>query len=141
MKAYETVGGLIKTINEALERDCNNDMRESGLTLSQLNVLMPLADHPEGRMTMKEIERVLRCTQPTVHGLVSRLAEKGLIETGDIPEDRRIRVVRITQKGRLCCLEAKEHMLRTEEKLLEGLGREEREALIRSLVRIRDTLV
>lgn len=141
MDMNREAGGMIKQISEALERDCNNNMRKTGMTLSQFNILMPLGGHPEGAMTLKEIERMLHCAQSTAHGLVTRLEEKGLVTSSGDPQDKRIRVVRITDKGRGYCKAAKADMQDMDVKLLEPLDRSEREKFLDFLSRIRDALV
>lgn len=141
MNANEAVGGMIKQISDALGRDSNNDMRKTGMTLSQYNVLMPLDSQPDGMMTLKEIEKILHCAQSTVHGLVTRLEEKGLVSSSGDPEDKRIRVVRITEKGRGYCQNAKTQMQRMEEKILGPLDESEREQFLGFLARIRDALI
>ena len=140
MKAKDTAGGLIKQISEALERDSNNNMRKTGMTLSQYTVLMPLEGQAEGAMTLKEIEKTLRCAQSTAHGLVTRLEEKGLVASSGDPEDKRIRVVRITEKGRSYCQEAKTRMLEMEARLLSPLSESERGQFLNYLSRIRDAI-
>ena len=141
MDMNREAGGMIKQISEALERDCNNNMRRTGMTLSQFNVLMPLGRCPEGTMTLKEIERMLRCAQSTVHGLVTRLEEKGLVTSSGDSQDKRIRVVRITEKGRGYCEAAKADMQDMDARLLEPLDSSEREMFLDFLSRIRDALV
>ena len=140
MKAKDTAGGLIKQISEALERDSNNNMRKTGMTLSQYTVLMPLEGQAEGAMTLKEIEKTLRCAQSTAHGLVTRLEEKGLVASSGDPEDKRIRVVRITEKGRSYCQEAKTRMQEMETRLLSPLSESERGQFLNYLSRIRDAI-
>ncbi len=140
MKTKEAAGELIKQISEALERDCNNNMRKSGMTLSQSSVLLLLENGAEGATTLKEIEKMLHCAQSTAHGLVTRLEEKGLVASSGHPEDRRVRVVRITDKGRAYCREAKTQMREMEARLLSPLGEGERKQFLDYLSRIRDAI-
>ena len=115
-------------------------MRKTGMTLSQYTVLMPLEGQAEGAMTLKEIEKTLRCAQSTAHGLVTRLEEKGLVASSGDPEDKRIRVVRITEKGRSYCQEAKTRMQEMETRLLSPLSESERGQFLNYLSRIRDAI-
>ena len=92
-------------------------------------------------MTLKEIERMLRCAQSTAHGLVTRLEEKGLVTSSGDSQDKRIRVVRITEKGRGYCEAAKADMQGMDARLLEPLDSSEREMFLDFLSRIRDALV
>lgn len=138
MKTKDTAGELIKQISEALKRDCNNNMRKIGMTLSQSGVLLLLENDAGGATTLKEIEKMLHCAQSTAHGLVTRLEEKGLVASSGDPEDRRIRVVRITEKGRGYCRKAKTQMREMEARLLDPLDEAERKQFLNYLSRIRD---
>ena len=140
MKENGTAGAMIKQICDALERDSNNLMRGTGMTLSQMRVLMPLDGRADGTMTLKEIERLLRCAQSTAHGLAARLEEKGLVEICGDPGDRRLRLVRITRSGRARCREAREQIRDREEALLRPLNGPERDVFLELLSRIRDAI-
>ena len=126
MKTKDIAGELIKQISEALERDCNNNML--------------LENDAGGATTLKEIEKMLHCAQSTAHGLVTRLEEKGLVASSGDPEDRRIRVVRITEKGRGYCRKAKTQMQEMEARLLDPLDEAERKQFLNYLSRIRDAI-
>ena len=132
---------LIKQINEALERNANREMKENGLTVSQMNVLMLLNDHENNAMPLKEIEKALHSAQPTVHGLVTRLEEKGLIRSLDQSYDRRIRVITITEKGEQYCREAESKLGDIEEKLLTLFNEEERKRFISDLKKVHQVLI
>ena len=140
MKTKDAAGELIKQISEALERDCNNNMRKIGMTLSQSSVLLLLENDAEGTTTLKEIEKMLHCAQSTAHGLVTRLEEKGLVASSGDPEDKRIRVVHITEKGRNYCRDAKAQMQEMETRLLSPLDEAERKQFLNYLSRIRDAI-
>ena len=84
---------------------------------------------------------MLHCAQSTAHGLVTRLEEKGLVSSSGDPEDKRIRVVRITEKGRGYCQNAKSQMLRMDEKILGPLDESERGQFLGFLARIRDAII
>lgn len=66
-----------------------------------------LNENADGTLTLKEIEHSLHCAQSTAHGLITRLEEKGFVISIGDPDDKRIRVVSITEKGIGYCVGGK----------------------------------
>lgn len=133
-------GALIKQIHDELEKNANNALRADGITMAQCGALLILNDAPEGQMPLKELERWLRVAQSTAAGIVRRLEQKGLVESFGNPEDKRIKMIRITLSGIECCRYSEQQMLQAEETLLSGLTETEREFFLTLLKKVRDTL-
>lgn len=133
-------GFLIKHINDALQRDANNALRAKNLTLGQISVLLQLADAPEREMTLKALEKYLQVAQSTAAGIIVRLEQKGFVEGFDSPEDKRIKMVRLTEKGLACCADSRIHMQQTEERLLAGLTETERIVFAALLKKVSENL-
>ena len=140
MDELTSCGGLIKQIHDALERSANNAMRPTGLTMAQLGVLLALDRAEDGTLPLKEVERLFRVAQSTAAGIVARLEQKGLVEPVGDPNDRRVKLVRITKAGRACCRGAKQNMEQAETELLSGLTAAEREIFFVLLHKVRDSL-
>ncbi|MGN0799630.1 MAG: MarR family winged helix-turn-helix transcriptional regulator [Christensenellales bacterium] len=140
MNVNNTAGGMIKMINEALERDANNNLRSAGITMSQITVLLMLNQSAEGTLTLKEVEKGLHCAQSTAHGLITRLEEKGFVMSAGDPDDKRIRVISITEKGINCCREAESQMKETEERILKPLSPAEQEQFLTCLSKVKKAL-
>lgn len=68
-----------------------------GFTPLQLHIMELLADKP---MRMSNLCNSLVCDASNVTGIVDRLSAHGWIERRDHPEDRRIKMVSLTAKGR-----------------------------------------
>ena len=134
-------GRLLKQINDQLEKNANNNLREIGLTVSQLNVLRHLNHAEDGRLTMKEVEKKLHVAQSTATGIAMRLELKGLITARGDESDHRIKVIEITEEGRSVCLKAKSFIIETETKLLNALDEEDRVHFVEMLKKVRDALV
>ena len=134
-------GRLLKQINDQLEKNANNNLREIGLTVSQLNVLRHLNHAEDGRLTMKEVERKLHVAQSTATGIAMRLELKGLITARGDESDHRIKVIEITKEGRTVCLKAKSFIIETETRLLNALDEEDRVHFVEMLKKVRDALV
>lgn len=140
MTDQNSCGALIKQIHDELEKNGNNAMRIYGITMVQGQVLMFLDNAPGKQMTLKELERKLRVAQSTAAGIVTRLEQKGFVEGFGSPEDRRIKMVRITEAGMECSRKGEQDRERAEEKLLSGLTETEREIFLTLLKKVRDTL-
>ena len=140
MKDQNSCGALLKQINDELEKNANNAMRAHDITMTQCGTLLILNRAPEGRMSLKELERQLRVAQSTAAGIVARLEQKGMVEGLGSPEDRRVKMVRITPAGRECCRYAERDMEETERRLLSGLTETEQSIFLSLLKKVRDTL-
>ena len=140
MKTNYTCGALLKQINDILEKNANNALREQDLTISQSGVLV-LLDEKEGKTaTFKDLEKSFGVSQPTMVGLLSRLEQKNLVEILADPDDKRIRIAHLTQKGEAKCKGGYKHMKSAEELLLKGLTAEEKREFLRMLIKIRDAM-
>lgn len=141
MRAMEKrTGLLIKQIHDKLEKQANNALRQQGLTLMQVSVLMALQGAEGKRCSMKELERFFGVAQSTVAGVVSRLEQKNLVTATGDPEDKRVKLVCMTASGEACCGQAACHMDQAEETLLRGFTPEERAQLNSLLARVADNL-
>lgn len=140
MKNQNTCGAIVKQINDELERRANNALRPHGLTMAQMHVLLTLDDAVGGQMSLKDMEQSLHVAQSTAAGIVSRLEQKGLIEAFGDPEDKRIKKVRITERGKERCQEAEQHMEETEAYILSRLTETEQVILLTLLQKVRDSL-
>lgn len=140
MTDSNSCGALIKQIHDELEKNANNAMRSHDITMAQCSALLILNGTPEKQMALKELERMLRVAQSTAAGIVARLEQKGLAEGFGSPDDKRIKMVRITPQGIECCKNARQDMEQAEESLLSGLTATERGIFLSLLKKVRDTL-
>ena len=125
MKQENQCGAYIKHINDVLQKESNNALQKKGLTMSQLIVLHQLENTPNGEMPLKELEKNLQVAQSTTAGIISRLEQKGFVEGYGSAEDKRIKIVRITESGHKCFMEAQIYSLESEKHLLTGLTESE----------------
>lgn len=135
-----TCGAIIKQIHDELEKNANNALRPQGLTMVQVSTLLALKDMPEGQCSLKEMEQILHVAQSTAAGIVVRLEQKGLVEGFGSPEDKRIKMVRITSAGEECCIQAEQSMKATEKRLLSGLTETESSIFYSLLSKVRDSI-
>lgn len=123
----KTCGFYLKQIQDTLERQANNNLRNQDLTMMQLGVLLRLNDTVDGVMALKDLERYFCVAQPTMAGIVKRLEQKGFVQSSGSENDKRIKVIHITDSGIACCKSSECHMEESEERLLCGLTPIERQ--------------
>lgn len=141
MPKKEMAGAMIKQINDALDKQAIHDFKEFGTTKSQLTLLRLFLSKLNGTMTLKEVEKELHCAQSTAHGLVTRLEEKALVISRGDSEDKRIRVIQITEAGKELCRDTEQKVMKMEKMLLEPLDEKEQKKFLEYLSRITKTLV
>ena len=129
MPDYSDIGFCIKQIHDRAEKQANNAMRSSDLTMMQVSVLLALQESGEKQMSMKELEKSFGIAQSTVAGIVSRLEQKGFVEALGDAADKRVKRVHITAAGEKCCVESACHKEEAEKRLLKDFSEEERRVL------------
>ena len=102
MKNLDSCGGMIKHLHDTLEKHANNTLRKKELTLMQVRTLITLNTLPGKSCSFKELEKQLNVAQSTAAGIAKRLEDKGLIESIVDPNDKRIKIARITPEGIAC---------------------------------------
>lgn len=73
---------------------------DSGLSLSDYDVLNALTDAPDGRMTMTALAALIGWERSRLSHHTKRLAARGLLRTGLAAADRRVTEVSLTAEGR-----------------------------------------
>ncbi len=125
MKTDGKGGFLLKQINDSIAKKANNELKESDLTMMQVSALLTLKKRDNGEMTLKAMEKFFSLSQPTVAGLIMRMDEKGIVDSFTDKSDRRVKIVRLTQKGEECLSRASVPMENAESTLVSGLSDDE----------------
>lgn len=134
------IGFLFKQINMQIKKGIDKALIEYDLTTSQSRVLFFIYFREKDKTSMKDIEEHLKVTHPTVIGIVKRLEEKGFVTTASDPEDRRVKLVTITQKTTKMIKKLDQGRKKMDEKLLKGFTEQETKELRRMLSMIEDNL-
>ncbi len=92
--------GLMKRIDEKMEKGANVKLARFGITFAQMRVLMALYHMAEENVPLKSLERQFEVAQSTAAGLVTRLEGKGLVTSFSPSEDKRLKIVRLTEEGK-----------------------------------------
>ncbi|MCD7738976.1 MAG: MarR family transcriptional regulator [Lachnospiraceae bacterium] len=140
MEHQKPWSAVYKEIYMLMEKTRNNVFKESGVTSAQMSILITLDLSRRPSLTMKELEKKMCLAQSTVAGLVVRLEQKGLVESGCDSSDKRIKWVRRSEKGIQLCEHTRREMHRMDQEFLKDLTEEERELFIDLLFKVRASM-
>lgn len=124
----KSIGGMIKYISDKVRQKADNNLKDHNVTLSQVRVLNFLW-RENGSCSQKQIEDFLQVSHPTVVGLVSRMEQSGYIQTSVSPDDKRNKIVTVTDSGMSLACELCRYMEDIDKRMLVGLTDEQQEQL------------
>lgn len=131
----QPVGILLKQITDKIKVSADASLKSRGLTLSQGRMLKFVSKHPDG-VTQKAIENHFQVSHPTVVGIIARMEKNGYLECWMDAEDKRNKMVRLTEKAWPVAMEMEREMEKNERWLLQGLSEEQIDNLYEALYRI-----
>ncbi|MGI6178029.1 MAG: MarR family winged helix-turn-helix transcriptional regulator [Eubacterium sp.] len=131
---YVDCGMLIKQISDHFQSHYNRLLNNINLTASQFRFLEYM-NRNGGCVSFKDIERHFQISQPTVSGVMKRLAEKNLIEI-EAGGSGRAKYARPTKKGQMVIDESGVERGKEEKLLLSALQEDERKLFHDMLERI-----
>ena len=133
-------GWFIKCIDNALEKEANQNLQSLNLTMQQNRVLIHLAHAQEHTLSLKALEERFGAAQSTVAGLVSRLEKKGLIQAVPDPADKRVKLAKLTPAGVMVHAQSRQFVVDSEARLTAHLSEEERAIFLSCLKKVFDTV-
>jgi MarR family 2-MHQ and catechol resistance regulon transcriptional repressor len=119
---------------QALTRYAMAGLEESGLGLSDFAVLEVLLH--KGPLPVNVIGPKVNLTPGSISVAVDRLVAKGLVSRAESPDDRRVRIVALTPRGKGVITPIFKEHAATMEKVFADLSRDELRKLERQLKRI-----
>ena len=129
---------MLKKASLKLERDANRVLAPLGLTLSQFKVVMVILLHFGDEARLVDIEDALNLTHPTALGIVDNLEREGFVTRITNPEDKRSRLIRLTDKTYSMKRELYEAGDQIEEALCAPLSKNERKEFVSILEKVID---
>ena len=90
-----------------------------------------MAAHP--RADQRSLSRLIGLDTSTIAGVVDRLEARGLLQRLANPDDRRMRLLDVTDAGRSLLAGVTPAMLRAQQRILQPLKPAERKAFLRML--------
>jgi len=124
------------TVTELLEHEL---VTERGLPLNRYDVLLNLAEAPEGRLRMQELSASVLLSKSGLSRLVDRMVEAGLVRRERCEDDRRGWFAVLTDQGRSALRRAAPiHLRGIHEHFTRHLDPEEVKALTTALTKVVD---
>ncbi len=108
-------------------RDSRRYVKSTGISMPQFVVLMLL--HHQGLCSISEIGERMDITSAATSQLVDKLVQGGLIEREEDPNDRRVKQITLSVKGREMIRRGIDERYRWVESLAREMGPEEREKI------------
>ncbi|MCJ7522169.1 MAG: MarR family transcriptional regulator [Dehalococcoidia bacterium] len=130
-KLIEEIVQLQHLLARAIRQYAPDAWMELNLTIGQLKSLF-FIDF-EGTTNVKKLATALGATPPNVTGIVDRLVEQGLVSREGNPDDRRMFILSITDKGKALLAKLREMEISRMSAILMRLSSEELSALAQSL--------
>ena len=129
----ERLDVYIKKINDLIEKNINNNLKQFDLTLSQCRVLGYLNKNKYKKVTQKEIEKVFNITHATVSGIITRLETNKFVK---VDRSKRSNVITLLEKSYINEEKVKKYQQNLECILTKGFNEEELELFINNLKRV-----
>lgn len=115
---------------EAFKRGQAEVCRAHGLSFPQYNILRVLEASEDGRNSVSGVSKIMLVPVANMTGLAKGLERQGFILRTSHPNDERVTVLEITEKGRSAVDQIREDKDRHIEAVLEGFADEEKEILL-----------
>ncbi|GGA67305.1 MarR family transcriptional regulator [Pseudoclavibacter endophyticus] len=84
----------------SIMRDLRDDFSATGMSINEYDVLFNIVREPDHRVRLRDLNRSVLITQSSVSRLIDRLAERGLVEKSNDPDDARGTIAGVTRRGR-----------------------------------------
>lgn len=124
-KAVEAWESLFRA-QVSVMRTLAEDFPLAGLSFNEYDALFTLSREPERTARLRDLNRLMLLSQPSVSRLIDRLASRGLVTKQTDPEDKRSTIVTMTEAGLAAFRPAAQaHMGRIEEILGTRLSAQE----------------
>ena len=124
----QPIGYMLKQINDKIKVSAEVNLRKHKLTLSQTRVLQYIAKQG-GTVTQKSIEDYLQVAHPTVVGIVTRMEKNDFLDCYFDENDKRIKIVRLTEKAMKLSKVLEFEIAEQEQLLTKGLSEKDLEHL------------
>lgn len=134
------LSSVFKQIHIAFESRCNKHLQGYNLTQSQMDVLVYLKHHEGFSVTQRDLEAGLRLKNPTITGILNRLEDKNLITRETNLNDKRSKIIKMTDKSKVVLEETHVHLTELEDYIVKGFSDEEKEELVLLLNKVLNNL-
>ncbi|ADU28575.1 MarR family winged helix-turn-helix transcriptional regulator [Evansella cellulosilytica] len=131
-------GYHIGVLSHLIQNQYNKNLSQFDLTISQAKVLYLLSH--DGDKLQSELQKRLFIQASTMNGIIDSMLKRALIEKRDSQEDRRSKVISLTEKGISIERELWVNLDHMERELLAGFSIEEQQLLMMWLKRMKENM-
>lgn len=124
----------LKTLLMITLHDITRLTRRTGLTLAQMNVLLHL--YYSGPRDVSHLCETMQISPPGTSQMIERMVQLGVVERKEVPGDRRVRMIDLSEKGRQIILESLSMHRAWVDRLISGMSPEDRKHLVAVLPRL-----
>jgi DNA-binding MarR family transcriptional regulator len=134
MSAEDRLIFLISKVYQKLIINLQKSFSESGIEATPIQVMLLFFLQQNDGLSLTQISQGLMLENPTVTGLIDRLEKLGYVKRSDHPNDRRIYLVHLTEKGNKVAKKALPIVKRLNEEIKRGYSKEEVENFKKVLI-------
>jgi DNA-binding MarR family transcriptional regulator len=125
---------LISKVCQKLIINLQESFSESGIEVTPIQVMLLFFLQKNDGSSLTQISQGLMLENPTVTGLIDRLEKSGYVKRSDHPNDRRVYLVYLTEKGKKVANKALPIVKKLNEEIKEGYSKEEIESFKKVLI-------
>ena len=125
---------LISKVCQKLIVSLQKALSEAGVEVTPIQVMLLFFLQKNDGSSLTQISQGLMLENPTVTGLIDRLEKLGYVKRSDHPNDRRVYLVHITDKGNRVANKALPILKRLNEQIKEGYSKSEIEDFKKVLI-------
>lgn len=125
---------LISKVCQKLIANLQKAFIESDIEITPIQVMLLFYLQKNDGSSLTQISQGLMFENPTVTGLIDRLEKSGHVKRSDHPNDRRIYLVHLTEKGKKIAIRALPILKRLNEEIKKGYSKEEIESFKKVLI-------
>jgi len=125
---------LISKVCQKLIINLQKAFSESGVEVTPIQVMLLFFLQKNDGSSLTQISQGLMLENPTVTGLIDRLEKLGYVKRSDHPNDRRVYLVHLTEKGKKVANKALPIIKKLNEEIKKGYSKEEMEGFQKVLV-------
>jgi len=116
---------LISKVCQKLIMNLQKAFSESNIEVTPIQVMLLFFLQKNNGSSLTQISQGLMLENPTVTGLIDRLEKLGYVKRSDHPDDRRVYLVHITEKGNKVANKALPIIKKLNEQIKEGYSKRE----------------
>jgi DNA-binding MarR family transcriptional regulator len=130
----DRIGYQIGIVAHLMQNQFNQKLAEYGVTHAQFKVLYQLTEHSE--LLQSAIQNRLYIKASTMNGIIDSMLKNGLINKKESEQDRRSKIISLTEKGRDLEEKLWNEMGQMDEKLMNNFSDEEKQLFFSFLRRV-----